>query len=200
MKKVLSSIALFVLIACPCVSNAQSGRRPPKTPPTSVPAVQTPGSPKPAEKPKAAVTLILAMDRSEYASGSRPVNASNVMATMSSRLKENDSVAVDLVQRQINYAEAHRRATAEKEAFVVFLQVKIDTMTMGDNNPQPSLLFWVFSPVTGAIKKSGRTYPQVYRNRGVIVNPKLPGVYAEQQLRQAAREAAERILSAFNLH
>jgi hypothetical protein len=39
----------------------------------------------------------------------------------------------------------------------------------------------------------------MYRNRGVILNPRST-VYGDRQVQEAAREIAERILKSFQLH
>jgi hypothetical protein len=61
--------------------------------------------------------------------------------------------------------------------------------------------FTVIEPVTGKVKRSGRTNHHIYQSgRGGVAFPpqKGPG-YSEYSIKQAATEAADRILAGFDI-
>jgi len=163
----------------------------------------TPTLNKPAEKPKAALTFIIGMDK--YGNFSRiPLYVSSgVLRTCANHLDEPEPVKVEIATRDIGRADAVLRAKAEKEAYVVWLQLVPDTMSgrAGPNDDPYNVYieYSVFAPTTAKQVTSGRVFPGVYRNRGVIVNPKSSGVYGDHYLNQAARAAAERILDHFHI-
>src|SRR5262249_20616384 len=59
----------------------------------------------------------------------------------------------------------------------------------------------IFEPVTAKVKQLGRAHQRIYQTgRGGISLPnKNSPIYSEYALRQAALEAADRILSAFDI-
>jgi len=183
---------------------AQSGRRVRKSNPLPVSTPEpTPTPSKPAEKPKAAFTFIIGMDR--YGDFSRiPLYVSSgVLRTCAGRLDDPDSVKVEIATRDIGRADAILRAKSEKEAHVVWLQLVPETLSgrAGPNDDPYNVYieYSVFAPTTAKQVTSGRVFPGAYRNRGVIVNPKSSGVYGDHYLNQAARAAAERILDHFHI-
>lgn len=183
---------------------AQSGRRVHKSKPAPVSTPEpTPTPTKPAEKPKPAFTFVIGMDK--YGDFSRiPLYVSSgVLRTCAGRLDDPDSVKVEIATRDMGRADAVRRAQAEKEAFVVWLQLRPNTLSgRAGSNDDPynvQIEYSVFAPTTAKQVTSGRTLPEAYRNKGVIVSPKSSGVYGDYYLNQAAREAAERILAHFHI-
>jgi hypothetical protein len=107
----------------------------------------------------------------------------------------------------MNRGDAIKLAKSEKVAFVALLQLRSEGSmgpTMSSNSyGDVSIEYVVFSPETAKVVTSGKTYPHAYGKGGVVVGPKTTGrtsqVYADQLLKQAAREAADRILSALHL-
>lgn len=178
-------------------ASAQSGRRGPKKAPAPVPLPETPEAPvKPAEKPKPALTLVVGMGRPDlYYSSS----VGNILQGFVDRLSEHPSVKVDVIRRDYSRGEAVRTARSATEAYVVLLEVRSDTMR-GSGDSEFLVAYSVFSPGTAKVKTSGQTYPSMYRNKGVILNPRTSGIYGDYRLEQAAREAADRVLKAFHLH
>lgn len=92
------------------------------------------------------------------------------------------------------------RAKSEKEAYVVWLQLRTDSMSNRQTADYNEIFieYWVFAPTTAKVKTSGRTHQAASGRGGVVVIPRtrtsLPT--SELLLKQAAREAAERILAA----
>ena len=191
-------------LLCALAVGAQSGRRVQKAAPLPVSTPEpTPTPNKPAEKPKPAFTFVIGMDK--YGDFSRiPLYVSNgVVRTCAGRLDESDLVKVEIATRDIGRADAVLRAKSEKEAYVVWLQLRPDTPGgRAGSNDDPynvQIEYYVFAPTTAKQVTSGRVFPGAYRNRGVILSPKTSGVYGDYQLNQAAREAAERILAHFHI-
>jgi hypothetical protein len=193
---VVSAIALV----CVLTAGAQSGRKVRKTSPAPVttPAPATPLA-KPDEKPKPALTLVVGMQHTNLFDNARIANAGGALLALEDRLDDHSGVKVSHVWGDMTRSDAIRRAKSEKEAYVVLLELSLNRMA-GASDGEMRLSYWVFSPVTAKIKASGTTYPQMYRNRGVILNPRTANIYGDYQVQEASRDAAERILKAFHLH
>jgi len=165
---------------------------------TSVPTPEptpTPQTKKP-EKESKRLNLIVGMDRFSRVNTSLYVTET-ILHSCADRLRDPESVAVEVVQRDMGRGEAIRRAKGEKDVYVVWLQLSSDSLRSDSQAVDLSdlvLEYWVFSPITADVRTSGRTYPQAYRRRGVIVNPRR-GIYGDYLLKEAARDAAERILA-----
>jgi hypothetical protein len=193
-----------LLISCALLTAAQSGRRGSKS--TSVPVATpepTPTLTKPAEKQKAAVTFIIGMDT--LADYSRiPLYVSGaVLRTCASRLDEPASVEVETVNNNMSRADAVRRAKSEKEAQVVWIRLRANTLsgeTRPNDNPYNVYIeYSVFAPTTAKQVASGNAFPGAYRNGGVIVSPGTSGMTGDYALNQAAKDVADKILNHFHI-
>ncbi|HKO59885.1 MAG TPA: hypothetical protein VJV03_01885 [Pyrinomonadaceae bacterium] len=196
--KVIPSLLIIVVVALLSLVtvNAQSGRRAPKS--VTLPPVQTPTPetvvPVSKEKTKPALTLVVGLERSNYFGNNAMVNDSAALLALVDRLDDHPGVDVAHVARTMARSDAIRRAKSEQEAYVVFVELAFDRMAN-----ELRLSYWVYSPQTAKIKTSGQTYPQMYRNRNVILNPRQT-IYGDRELQEAAREIAERVLKSFQLH
>jgi hypothetical protein len=202
--RVAGSFCLIVLLIGPIA--AQSGRRAPRSSsphPTPTPEA-TPEQKKPVAETKAAVSLIVGMDRGGDFASVPMYFYDTVLRACAERLDASPSVDVDVASRDLNRGEAIKRAKAETDSHVVLMQVRFDS-PMGRNEDFTDLFieYWVFAPTTAKVVTSGRTYQQIGRAGGIIMMPTPGGrasvPYAEQLLKQAARDAADRILSAMHL-
>jgi hypothetical protein len=197
----LPFITIVITLLCVLSVGAQSGRKVRKTTPAPVPAPSPEiNTPKPKEQPKPALTVVVGMERSYYFGSTASAGAGGVLLTMVDRLEDHPGVKVAHVGRDMTRSDAVRRARSEKEAYVILLELSFDRGASTSNGDQLRLSYWVYSPGTAKIKTSGQTYPQWYRNRSVILNPRTPNIYGDYQLEAASRDAAERILKAFHLH
>ena len=195
-------IAALTVAIISMAAAAQSGRRLPKSAPTPTLPPQPVPAIKPAEKPKPALKLIVGAEDRGFQAGLPSYFTSAVLKACADRLDAEPSIEVTVSHRDVSRGEAIKTAKAEKEAYVVWLQ--LGTERMGYDRQVDIndlyLQYLVFAPTTAKIEANGRTYPQGYGRGGVIVNPgRLPGnnyPYIEQALKQAARAAAERILDA----
>ena len=199
---------IVVVILASAGAQAQSGRRAPKGTKT----VPTVSGPKEVEKPPVPVKddripLALAIEELDPFSNIPYILAGTVRDTCAVSLKASASVKVEIIVRGMNRSEAVKRAKAEKETYVVWLQIDIDVFdrdrTATGSYPPESLYlrYTIFTPVTGKTKTSGRTSP-VRRSGGIL--GRIPGsggssIYSEYALKEAAREAAEEILHAFSI-
>lgn len=203
----LSVVAVFLLFAIwvgPVA--AQSGRRAPKSSSDPVPTPTpeaTPVEKKPAAETRAPLSFIVGIDRDAGFAIIPMYFYDSVLRAFADRL-DDSSVKVTVANREMNRGEAVKRAKAEKESHLVWMQLRFDTASMsGADLREVYIDYWVFAPTTAKTVTNGRSYQQMYRGGGVIVMPRPGGrasvPYTEQMLKQAARDAAERILSAMHL-
>jgi hypothetical protein len=203
----LSVVAVFLLIAIwvgPVT--AQSGRRAPKSSPAPVPTPTPEPKPvekKPAAETRASLSFIVGIDREAGFAMIPMYFYDSVLRACADRL-DDSSVKVTVANREMNRGEAVKRAKAETESHLVWMQLRFDTASMSEADLREVYIdYWVFAPTTAKTVTNGRSYQQMYRGGGVIVMPRPGGrvnePYAEQLLKQAARDAAERILSAMDL-
>jgi hypothetical protein len=175
---------------------AQSGRRVRKPVLVPVPTVEPTPAPKPAEKPKPLLTFIVGIDRYGSFANIPAAIYDGVLQSCAERLDDPESVRVELQQRNMGRGEALKRAKAEKEANVVWLEIGTDNMSVANT------IIWieyaVFAPTSAKLVTSGKTYRDS-RNKGIL-RPRTSDVYGDYALNQAARQAAERILASFKIH
>jgi hypothetical protein len=199
-------LALSLLL--PSAAHAQSGRRSTressKTPPTT-PSVS---GPKPVEKkPDTAQRLQLLVG----------INGNAVFATVPyylydtvldnciRRLGEAEIVFATSAGNRMARGDAIKAAKLEKSRYVVLLDIGDEYADAGKQvkNGQNELYvdYVIFEPQTGKVKQSGRAHQRIYQTgRGGVLSPKKNSpIYSEYALRQAAREAADRVLAAFDI-
>jgi len=193
-----------LLLSCVLAVVAQSGRRVRKTTtPAPIPTPEaTPTPTTPSEKPKPAFTFIVGLEK--YSDFSRiSLNAySGVLRSCADRLDDSPTVKAEAATNDMSRADAVRQAKAEKEAYIVWLQLRPNTFSgqtgVNDNPYNVYVEYTVFAPTTAKLMTSGNTYPEAYRNKQI----RLPtsSTNGDYYLNQAARGAAERILDHFHLH
>lgn len=203
----VATAATLLLIGAIAVS-AQSGRRLPNTKPVTAPpaAEPTPAPAKAAEKEKSLLPLVVGID---HASGFENIPLyyyGTALRGCAERLDDSPSVKVEVAHREMNRAEAVARAKAEKEGYVVWLQLRTDSMSADrnvHNLEEIHLEYVLFAPATAKVVTSGRTYQRAYGKGPVVVGPTGSGrnnaLYGEYFVKQAARDAAARVLSALHL-
>lgn len=205
----LSVVAAFALVAIwigPVA--AQSGRRAPKSSsaPAPTPTPQaTPVEKKPAAETRAPLSFVVGIDREAGFAIIPMYFYDSVLRACAERLDDSPSVKATIANREMNRGEAVKRAKAETESHIVWMQLRFEGgRGMSDADLKEVYIdYWVFAPTTAKIVTNGRSYQQMYRGGGVIVMPRPGGraslPYTEQMLKQAARDAAERILSSMGL-
>jgi len=153
---------------------------------------------KPAEKEKekARLTFIVGIDRDLSFVSIPTYFSEGALRACADRLDQGPSVDVDIAPRDVNRGEAVKRAKAEKEAYVVWLNLRADSMNANSGASYQDLYleYVVFTPQTGKVATSGRTYQ---RSIGRVIGvPQTSSAAVEYALKEAGRAAAERILDA----
>lgn len=204
----IASIVVVVILASIGVQ-AQSGRRAPKRT-TTVPTVSGPKTveKKPAPPKDERIPLLIAIDDHNPFSGLPFFLGDAIKDTCADRLRKASTLKVDIATRGMSRADAIKLAKVEKETYVVWLQIDTDsdanrTSSAGWAPETLFLRYTVFTPVTAKIKASGRTRTVYRTGRGGVIEriPSRGGpMYSDWALKQAADEAAERILDAFKVH
>jgi hypothetical protein len=198
-------ILVLILLVSGGAAKAQSGRRT-QTPPAA-PSIS---GAKPVTKTEPApqrISLFISIeDRNPFAN--IPYYLSDtVLDSCVGRLREASGVGVSASGRGLARTDAIHRAKSEKEIYVVWLQLESDlagSRKSGKSSPGDLYLrYTIFEPGTAKIKAEGRTHQQIYRTgRGGVLGPtssRNTPIYSEYALKQAAREAAQHVLEAFNI-
>ena len=200
-----SGFAVVFVLSCASTDMAQSGRRVRKSTPAPISTPEptpTPTANASAEKPKPRLTFIVGLDRYDGFSSIPLYAYEGVLRGLTGRLSDAPSVRVGGSQSEMSRSNAIQKAKAEKEAYVVWLQLRADTMNSNTRNSgnldNIIIEYWVFAPTTAKVTTFGRTYTQSQRNRGIL-SPRTSGIYGDRYLIQAAQEAADRILAHFQV-
>jgi hypothetical protein len=197
-------LLISIVFACATVAEAQSGRRS-TGPPTTTPSVSGPKTVEkaPAKAPK--IHLLVGVENRNPFSNIPYYLSDTVLENCVRRLADSADIIPNAVGRGMDRVDAVRRAKAEKEGYVVWLQIEsdvVDSRKQQKNGPDELYVrYTIFEPQTAKVKQSGRTHQQIYKTGGggVSTSTKNSAVYSEYALKQAAREAAERILDAFEI-
>jgi len=205
-RKLGAGMAMAVILSYASADLAQSGRKVrTSTPaPVSVPEpTPTPTPAAPSVKPKPRLTFLVGLDRYDGFANIPLYAYEGVLRNLTDRLADSPSVRVGAAQSDMGRSDAIQKAKAETEAYVVWIQLRDDSMNRDSRNSGSLdnlvIEYTVLAPTTAKQTTSGRTYTQSQRNRGIF-NPKTSGIYGDRYLNQAAQEAADRILAHFQIH
>jgi len=196
-------LLIAVLLSC-VTSHAQSGRRSTNTP-TTAPSISGPRAIEKAPAKAPGIHLLVGVESRNPFSNIPYYLSDTVLDNCVRHLADATEVIPNPVGRGMDRVDAVRRAKAEKEGYVVWLQIESDVLDSGKqqkNGPDELYVrYTIFEPGTAKVKQSGRTHQQIYKTGrgGVSTSSKNSAVYSEYALKQAAREAAERILEAFDI-
>src|SRR5437016_1209587 len=201
-------IAVVILLASTSVLQAQSGRRSTggstTSTTTATPSVAGPKATekKPAPAPK--LQLLVGIDRQDAFSNVPYYIYDTVLDNVIRRLGEAEIVFANSGGK-MNRADAVRAAKQETVRWVVSLEIRSIYADSGrqvkNNQDELAVDYTVIEPQTGKIKRSGQTHQHIYQNgRGGVSLPSKNGpVYSEYSIKQAAIEAADRILAGFDI-
>lgn len=208
----LSALLLVALFAASAA--AQSGRRKPTQGVSKVPEAEGTSAPKPdagpatgaAKKPAAAVTFIV-MEFDNSLTGIDFRALAGVRDQFIRRLEQ--SAAVDVKAGPKGTRKAARdRAKTEQEAYVVFFEIEEAGAGSGGVGQADSrtlyLRTYTYSPKTGDLKYSDTVYQRPYRTNARVggIGLPIPSINrypSQHELEQAARDAADRLLSRFQV-
>ena len=194
---------LLLLVLCALSVQAQSGRRQVKPPPVAPVPTPTPeAAPTPKrEAKKNELLFFLGTDRSSsYATF--PFSYFNaVLRGCASRLQAGTSADVEISDHDVNRGEAIKKAKSEIKAYVVWLNLTLDTMARSYDDLV--LEYIVYAPETAKIVTNGRSYMKGQRAGPVVVDPNprgtTSGLYREELLKRAGEDAGDRIIKALHL-
>ena len=189
-------------------AHAQSGRRSTGGTATTTTTTTSPTGAKTAEKKPAAeprLQLLVGINRADAFTTTPFYVYDTVLDDCIRRLGEAEIVFANSGGNNMNRSEAVKAAKQETTRWVVSLEVRSFYAESGRQikSEQDELYidYTVIEPVTGKIKRSGRTQRHIYQNgRGGISMPSKNGpVYSEYSIKQAAVEAADKILAGFDI-
>lgn len=205
LRALAAGFAVIFVLSCATTYLAQSGRRVRKPTPAPESTPEPAPAPSPgtsSQKPKPQLTFLIGLDRRDGFANIPSYAYDGVLRSFADRMADSPSVHVGGTQIEMGRGDAIQKAKAEKEGYIVWLQLRVDTMR-GDNRNTGNLddfviEYSVFAPTTAKLATSGRTYPGSQRNRGIL-SPRTSGIYGDRYLNQAAQEAADRILAHFHI-
>jgi len=205
LRTLTAGFAVVLVLSCVATYLAQSGRHVRKSTPAPVSTPEATPTPSPkasSEKSKPRITFLIGLDRYTGFANVPSYVYDGVLRSLADRLAEPSGVYVAVPQDGMGRGEAIRKAKNEREGYVVWLQLQVDTVTGGSGNTGNRnnivIEYWVFAPTTAKQTMSGRTYTLSQRNKGIIPGPRT-SIYGDRYLNQAAEEAADRILAHFHI-
>jgi hypothetical protein len=205
---------LLLMLASAGAGYAQAGRRvqPPKNDPPVPKAAEPAAIVKKAQPEAASISLLVG----SYSSPMRllPMAAEDLLqGAVVQRLRDSKSLKLG-VEESMSRGEANKRAKAETEAYILWLELKSDAMDFdptGRRNARTEDLYIqyvVLEPKSGKVKAQGNVHLRPTssgRIGGIGIGRSLPRCYpqpmhtAEFAIIEAGIETAERIFHAFSL-
>lgn len=199
------------LVASATVVTAQSGRRSASKPspsPPSTPSESTSTNPAESAAKKASeIQLLVGIDDPNPLSGVPRYFADTVLDVCVRRLSQPAGVKVTAGPGTLTRGDAVKAAKAETARYVVWLQVGNSSSDAGrrasGSSDEYYVNFMLLAPGTAKVKQSGHVFGGGRRvgNVGVGLPPVSSGspLYLEYIIKDEARQAAERILSALGI-
>lgn len=192
---------LFLLSAAP-ISQAQSGRRPPKQPTSPDPLPPKTEEPpiKPSSSQDSAPKIPVKVVWDHAYIGSSAIYSRTVQEACLDRLSKSGSIRATTAANEMNRKQAIDMAKASADAYVLWFELEVDPAfddRGGIGNVPPQYLtvrFEVYTPTTGKTKTSGHIYQRERRPGGVpLPGPGTSGS-AIYSLAYSGREMADRVL------
>lgn len=204
---------VFLLLAAVGVTEAQSGRRPPKrggevqTLPIPEPTVEPKIQPK-TDLPETFLSVMSDIPQTLYMKFNFP---EKMQAWVVDRLRKSSALEVG-TDAAATRSEAINRAKKATETFTIFLQLEEDAFssssgTAGNRSNVRNLWinYYIYFPKTGKARQNGRVPLDSGQSISTIGKTRTgiscyPGVYGDDLLLlQASLEVADRIMSNFNV-
>jgi hypothetical protein len=199
-------VCILLLLSAAPISQAQSGRRPPKRPTSPDPLPQKQEEPpiKPSSDhnsgPKIPVKVVWHMRHI----GSSTIYSRTVQEACLDRLSQSGSVRASTAADEMNRKEAIDLAKASTDTYVVWFELELDSVYndrggIGSVPPQYlTVRFEMYTPTTGKTKTSGHIY-QRPQGPGGIPLPGPRSGSAIYSLGYAGREMADRVLGSLGV-
>jgi hypothetical protein len=198
---------LFVLILAAVPTVAQSGRRLPNSKPVAASQPEETPTPAPVvpKKTKKPFSVVVGIDRDSFAY--LPLQYySLALEGCAESIDKSPSVQVVAQESYMNRGEAVRRAKNETENYIVWLQLRGESLDAehGINNISEIYVeYAVLAPGTAKQIASGRTYQRAVRKGDVVIGPapssRRNEVLGQYMIREAARDAGKRVLEALSV-
>jgi hypothetical protein len=216
---VFAALALLSLALCASAvgARAQSGRRAPKPAATPTPEATPQGESESESRPRGAASkpagVVASLIVTEYDNAVIGIDfraREDVVDSFMRRLGQSRAVSASN-QGKGSRKEARDRAKAEREAYVVLFEMDEEagagSAGVGQVDSRALVIkTYVYAPKTGDLKFTDTTYQRPYRETARIGGIPLPvptrriEQYPSQlQLEQAARDAADRLMSRFGV-
>ena len=197
-----SFVVIVLLLSAFQVSQAQSGRRPPKRPtsPDPLPPKQEEPPIKPSSEQNQAPKIPVKVVWGQTFIGSSSIYSRTVQEGCLERLSQSGSVRATTAMDEMNRKEASDMAKASSDTYVLWFELELDSAYrdrggMGNVPPQYlTVRFEVYTPTTGKTKTGGHIYQRPQGPAGIpLPGPRTSGS-AMYTLGYAGREMADRVL------
>lgn len=201
------SVCVLLLLSSATVSEAQSGRRPPKRPASPDPLQPKPEEPpiKPPSDNNSASKIPIKVVWQLSHIGTSPMYSRTVQEACLERLSQSGSVRATTSADEMNRKEASDLAKASTDTYVVWFELEPDSVYgnrggIGSVPPQYlTVRFEVFTPTTGKTKTGGHIYQRPQGPGGLpLPGPGTSGS-AIYSLGYAGREMADRVLDTLGI-
>ena len=194
--------AILVSLSSLSATPGQSGRRSPKPRTVNAPIPEPDPTPAPAasrQNSEPVLKFILGVDQYDSFSSVSLSAISGIRRNCAQRMEEREWIRVTVTQSSMLRSDAIKLAKAEKDSYVIWLQIREDTMSARQTGSRNNayIEFAVFAPETAKIMASGTTYPGGRNN--VILGRRTSDMDEDYYLNKAARETADKIVSKFGL-
>ena len=195
-------VCMLLLLNASPVSQAQSGRRPPKRPtsPDPLPPKQEEPPIKPSSDQNSGPKIPVKVAWQLRYIGSSTIYSRTVQEACLERLSQSGSIKATTALDEMNRKQAIDLAKASPDTYVLWFELDLDSTyndRSGSGNVPPQYLsvrFELYTPTTGKTKTSGHIY-QRPQGPGGLPLP-VPGTSgsAIYSLGYAGREMADRVL------
>jgi hypothetical protein len=200
------AVVLLTGALCAAVAHAQSGRRDKAK--STAPTTPSVSSPKEGEgKPQTSsrLEMLVAIDNPGGFDQVPYHIPDTVLGTCVRRLAAAKGVMPTPALQRMNRGEAIKAAKAETARYVVWLQVRNEQAEYGadisTHSDQLYVTFVIYEPGTAKIKESGRAQYGTAKvgNVGVSGPSARRAVYSDYAIKETAKQAADKILNAFQI-
>ena len=194
-------VFVLVLLNSALISQAQSGRRPPKRPtsPDPLPPKQEEPPIKPSSDKDSASKIPVKVVWQLAHIGTSSILSRTVQESCLERLSQSGSIRPSTAGDEKNRKEAIDIAKGSTDTYVLWFELEVDvayTDRGGIGNVPPQYLavrFEVFTPQTGKTKTSGRIYQRPQGPGGIPIPGTGTSGSAIYSLAYAGREMADRV-------
>jgi len=206
MRLLPATFAVLLVLSGALDCLAQSGRRPRKPSPVAVEPAAPVETVKAPEAQKPLLPIVVTVDRYNGFSTIPLSFYDSVIRGCMEILKEAPTVKVEPA-KEMSRSDAVHLAKEAKDGYVVWMQIKVESLyadpTIIYDLRQLYIEYSVFEAKTGRRAAFGHGYQGGVRKGAVVVQPpggtRTNSAYTEYALKEAAKDAAARILVALKL-